>query len=553
MTARRTVLVTGSDRRGTLCLAASLAVVAASGGRGVLLVELAAEPRRRQTTLLASPRARELEQSLREAGAPAAARGHLCHLGVAVEAGGTERVALLAEPGRRGDRRRQPRPRVLGRGARLRAAAPARRVAAGGAARGPVARGAVRGRAAGPGDGRPRRSARPRPDRGAPRPRRDPACGHAVAARGQDGCGAHRPRPAAMSRCRRPSGRRESGQALPLVLGVAALLIGCALVLASIGGAVTGKARVQRAADLSALSAARSMRDNAVAAARARAHGGRLAQPASHLARGVPRGGRGRGGRGGGAKRRRSAAGPGRGSRCRRDPAASRSRQRRRRDRSVRPPGRGAARLRGRRGGPSGAGADRAGGCGGGRGRPALARGLERGGGDGEWRRLLGAAGVPKRRGDAPGRGGGVRPDGGRGPRSGSRPAGQLGFPLRRGAGRPLRRSSGPALGGAPGALAAPLRNRARPRAPPPRTAGWRRTPSASGSSSATRGRRGTSGSTPARRPARRPGRAVGWPRGPTAIPHGTRCPASFRSASGRRSSAPRRATTSRRRCSPRS
>lgn len=54
----------------------------------------------------------------------------------------------------------------------------------------------------------------------------------------------------------------ERGQALPAVLGAAAVLLFIALLLAALGGAVTGKGRVQRAADLAALSAARSMRDD---------------------------------------------------------------------------------------------------------------------------------------------------------------------------------------------------------------------------------------------------------------------------------------------------
>jgi hypothetical protein len=56
--------------------------------------------------------------------------------------------------------------------------------------------------------------------------------------------------------------RSESGQALPLALGAAFALIVAALALVAIAGAVTGKARVQRAADLAAISAARSMRDD---------------------------------------------------------------------------------------------------------------------------------------------------------------------------------------------------------------------------------------------------------------------------------------------------
>lgn len=55
---------------------------------------------------------------------------------------------------------------------------------------------------------------------------------------------------------------REDGQALPLALGGAFALIAAALALVAIAGAVTGKGRTQRAADLAAISAARSMRDD---------------------------------------------------------------------------------------------------------------------------------------------------------------------------------------------------------------------------------------------------------------------------------------------------
>ncbi len=57
-------------------------------------------------------------------------------------------------------------------------------------------------------------------------------------------------------------GRHEEGQALPLALGGAFALIAAALALVAIAGAVTGKGRVQRAADLAAISAVRSMRDD---------------------------------------------------------------------------------------------------------------------------------------------------------------------------------------------------------------------------------------------------------------------------------------------------
>jgi transglycosylase-like protein with SLT domain/D-alanyl-D-alanine carboxypeptidase-like protein len=54
----------------------------------------------------------------------------------------------------------------------------------------------------------------------------------------------------------------ESGQALLLALGGSLALIVAALALVAIAGAVTGKGRAQRAADLAAISAARSMRDD---------------------------------------------------------------------------------------------------------------------------------------------------------------------------------------------------------------------------------------------------------------------------------------------------
>jgi hypothetical protein len=60
----------------------------------------------------------------------------------------------------------------------------------------------------------------------------------------------------------RPLAHGEDGQALPLALGGAFALIAAALALVAIAGAVTGKGRVQRAADLAAISAARSMRDD---------------------------------------------------------------------------------------------------------------------------------------------------------------------------------------------------------------------------------------------------------------------------------------------------
>ncbi|HEX7278601.1 MAG TPA: D-alanyl-D-alanine carboxypeptidase family protein [Solirubrobacterales bacterium] len=56
--------------------------------------------------------------------------------------------------------------------------------------------------------------------------------------------------------------RGESGQALVLALGGSLAIVAAALALVAIAGAMTGKGRAQRAADLVAISAARSMRDD---------------------------------------------------------------------------------------------------------------------------------------------------------------------------------------------------------------------------------------------------------------------------------------------------
>ena len=56
--------------------------------------------------------------------------------------------------------------------------------------------------------------------------------------------------------------RGERAQATPLVLGSVFALVAGAVVLVAVAGAITGKGKAQRAADLSALSAARSMKDD---------------------------------------------------------------------------------------------------------------------------------------------------------------------------------------------------------------------------------------------------------------------------------------------------
>jgi hypothetical protein len=54
----------------------------------------------------------------------------------------------------------------------------------------------------------------------------------------------------------------QAGQAVPAVMGLVVVALVAALFLVAVGGAVTAKGRAQRAADLAALSAARSMRDD---------------------------------------------------------------------------------------------------------------------------------------------------------------------------------------------------------------------------------------------------------------------------------------------------
>ncbi|HYU14514.1 MAG TPA: hypothetical protein VEL05_00515, partial [Candidatus Acidoferrum sp.] len=80
------ILATGSGRRGSLALAAAVAVEAAAAtGARTLFVEIAEGARRRGATLLSTPAARELEDSLRVAGWSGSARGHICHLALGAD------------------------------------------------------------------------------------------------------------------------------------------------------------------------------------------------------------------------------------------------------------------------------------------------------------------------------------------------------------------------------------------------------------------------------------------------------------------------------------
>ena len=187
---------------------------------------------------------------------------------------------------------------------------------------------------------------------------------------------------------------------------------------------------------------------------------------------------------------------------------------------------------------------------------PAIASGVDAG--DRERRRLLGRRSSTARgRGCAPtspppSTGWRRRP-----PADGRDPAGQLGLSLRRRAGGALRRQPRPALGGAARAVAAPLRDRARPRARVRLRLAGRQRRRASGSSSATRGSPGTTASTAARRRARPPAtvgrRRLGGAGETVRSRAAPACRASSRPASGRRCCARPRAGTSPRRCSPRS
>ena len=226
-----------------------------------------AAERARGPTMLAADAARELERRLRDAGLAAAARGRLCWLRLAretwceqlvlgLEAAEPARAAVVHVPSAElppGDRARRPwsrPPRCCG--PTCRPSAPWRR---------------WRGRAAGPRDCGC--GSRPALRAGSRRGGRSPASTRAARPRAARARLAHGLVGAsAQAAASRPAGHfagrlaAESGQALPLALGGVLALIFCALLLAALGGAATGKSRAQRAADLSALSAARSMRDD---------------------------------------------------------------------------------------------------------------------------------------------------------------------------------------------------------------------------------------------------------------------------------------------------
>jgi hypothetical protein len=254
------ILAAGTDRRPSLGLAAAVAVEAASvTGAGTIMVEVGEGAQRRGPTMLAAPAARRLEEELRRAGFRASARGHLCHLALpepgedlaglteAIAASGSE-LAILHLPGRLWVPALEQE-RLEATGGCLLVSLPGDRSLAALAVeelgrRGLPARVVTRA---------PSALATRRALAGV----RAGGWASEVARRavrrllGLDASGGRRRPPV-----------RQRGQALPALLGAGLTVILAALALAAIGGAATGKGRVQRAADLAALSAARSMRDD---------------------------------------------------------------------------------------------------------------------------------------------------------------------------------------------------------------------------------------------------------------------------------------------------
>lgn len=250
------ILAAGTERGPGLGLAAAVAVEAAVLiGAGTLLVEVGEGARRRGPTLLASGGTREVEAALRTAGHRASARGHICHLAIEDGEAVEEVVASVAESGAELSVVHLPGrlwvPALEAEGLD----------AIGGCLL--VSLPAERSLAALAVDELARRRL---PCRVATRPPGQLASRRALA--GVRAGGWVSEQAAGIVRRllglgRAPgSGGGERGQALPALLGAALILILATLALAAIGGAATGKGRVQRAADLAALSAVRSMRDD---------------------------------------------------------------------------------------------------------------------------------------------------------------------------------------------------------------------------------------------------------------------------------------------------
>jgi soluble lytic murein transglycosylase-like protein len=248
----RSRVVVASDlgaARGTLAVAAAVGVELAGERGGALLVD-ASESGRRGATMLASARARAVEDALRGHGFErAVARGRLCILSLP---GGEHVVPRLLEAVEAASE--VPAPVVVAhlpgplcrraladaalepQGAVLRADLPAQR---------PLAALAVI-------ELREQRV----PARVVARPLGRVASRRALAGLEVGGAAGRR-----LARLAQGLRRCEGGQALVLALGAALAVLFVAGLLAALGGAITGASRTQRVADLAALSGARSMRD----------------------------------------------------------------------------------------------------------------------------------------------------------------------------------------------------------------------------------------------------------------------------------------------------
>ena len=248
------ILATGVARGPSQGLAAAVAVEAAVlTGAGTLLVEVGEGVRRRGPTLLASPGARRVEDALRSAGRRASARGLICHLAAESEnledvgAGAADseaELAVLCLPGRLWVPALAAEALAPTGGCLLVSLPEERSLAA--LAVDELARRRLPCRVA----------TRPPGQLAARRAQAGVRAGGWVS---ELGAGIAR---RLLGLGGRDSTGRERGQALPALLGAGLILVLAALALAAIGGAATGRGRVQRAADLAALSAVRSMRDD---------------------------------------------------------------------------------------------------------------------------------------------------------------------------------------------------------------------------------------------------------------------------------------------------
>jgi hypothetical protein len=240
----------GSGGAASLAAAIGVAATAGAGGGAALLVDVAGG-QRRGPTVLASEAARELEDRVRGIGGvfeAAAARGNLCHLALPDAEDPLEPVAALLAHELPASAvivhmSQELWPRAIVEKRLSAAAGVLRAELPGDRALAALAVGELR-------------------DRGLRAKIVSDPLGRVASRRALAGLepgGAASRRAARLARALLAD---HSGQGLPLVLGAAAALIFAALILAAIGGAITGTARAQRAADVAALSGARSMRDD---------------------------------------------------------------------------------------------------------------------------------------------------------------------------------------------------------------------------------------------------------------------------------------------------